>query len=326
MLVTLAGLCLAAMVVSLSIANRSAREARATIFPIVREEEITRARRARIATGVTGVIAAIMAGAFFLSGQLPVPAFPPQQSPAEVVVIPESSAAGTQVLSAPTETPLPPTAVLATQTSSGVVLVTTQPPANSTTPASAIPTLLPPTFTLTAAPSATATRVPASPTPAGSPVAAPAGAQIGPIDFARQVSSRREAVSPTTVFSDTVSRVYAVFPYDGMRDGLQWTQVWYFNDVEFNRGEETWAWGSADRSYVFARLVGAGNYRLELYVNDDLLASGNFTVQGPVAIGGPTTAQSSGTLESPGTPETSETPESQETPESLETPESPGSP
>ena len=40
LLVILAGLSLAAMVVSLTIANRSAREARSTIFPIVREEEI----------------------------------------------------------------------------------------------------------------------------------------------------------------------------------------------------------------------------------------------------------------------------------------------
>jgi hypothetical protein len=156
--------------------------------------------------------------------------------------------------------------------------------------------------------------------------------EIGPIDFAVQVTNRREAVSPTTVFSDTVSRVYAAFPYNGMRDGLTWTHVWYFNGVEFNRGEETWRWGSADRSYVFTRLVGAGNYRLELYVNDDLLASGNFTVQGPVAIGGPTTPQdtetldSLGTPEGPGAPESSETPESQDTPESLGTPESPGSP
>jgi hypothetical protein len=60
LLVILAGLSLAAMVVSITIANRSAREARSTIFPIVREEETVRARRARIATSVTGVIAAIM--------------------------------------------------------------------------------------------------------------------------------------------------------------------------------------------------------------------------------------------------------------------------
>jgi hypothetical protein len=77
-----------------------------------------------------------------------------------------------------------------------------------------------------------------------------------------------------------------------MRNGLDWTQVWYFNDIEFSRGEDSWEWGSTDRSYIFTKLVGPGDYRLELYVNDDLLTSGEFTVRGPVAIGGPETSES----------------------------------
>ena len=109
LLVILAGLSLAAMVVSLTIASRSAREARSTIFPIVREEETVRARRARIATSVTGVIAAIMAGAFFLSGQLPSPSVVFQQAPAEAIAVVESPVAETEVPLAPTETPLLPT-------------------------------------------------------------------------------------------------------------------------------------------------------------------------------------------------------------------------
>src|SRR3990172_8522044 len=82
LLVTLAGLSLAAMVVSMIVAQRAAREARSTIFPIVREEETTRARRARILSSLTGVIAAILAGAFFLSGQLPSSMIPPFMIPA----------------------------------------------------------------------------------------------------------------------------------------------------------------------------------------------------------------------------------------------------
>jgi hypothetical protein len=124
---------------------------------------------------------------------------------------------------------------------------------------------------------------------------------MGPIAFASQVTDRREPTNAATVFSDTVRRVYATFPYNGMRNGLDWTQVWYFNDAEFSRDEENWEWGSTDRSYVFTKPVGAGDYRLELYVNDDLVASGEFTVRGPVAIGGP---------ETPENPEPSETPES----------------
>jgi hypothetical protein len=318
LLVILAGLSLAIMVISISIANRSAREARSTIFPIVREEETIRARRARIATSVTGVIAAIMAGAFFLSGQLPSLSIPIPTLPAELVAIVESPATEEVTPATPTNTPtetsIPPTEEQ-TPTPTQVALATDQPsadetPSPPTTSTLVLPTLTPtPTIpTPTLAGSATPTPIPPSPTLAGSPIPAPASVQLGPIAFTTQISERREPISPTTVFSDTVSRVYAAFPYTGMRNGLTWTQIWYFDDVEFSRGEESWEWGSADRSFVFTNLVGSGDYRLELYVNDDLVASGAFRVRGPIAVGGPETRESPGTPESPGGTETPESP------------------
>lgn len=327
LLVILAGLSLAVMVVSITIANRSAREARSTIFPIVREEETVRARRARIVSSVMGVIAAIMAGAFFLSGQLPSPSIPGPQLLAEIVPVVEPPAAGTEIRVAPTETPVPPTGEQLTSPPSQVATATDQPATDATLRAKATPTPVSPTLTPvppspspTLAPSATRTSVSPSPTTTGALVPAPASVQLGPIAFTTQVGDRREPVGPTAVFSDTVNRVYAAFPYSGMRNGLTWTQVWYFNDVEFSRGEETWEWGSADRSYVFTKPVGAGNYRLELYVNDDLVASGAFTVRGPVAVGGPETLESQGTPETPESPEAPGTPES---PEGTATAESP---
>jgi hypothetical protein len=149
---------------------------------------------------------------------------------------------------------------------------------------------------------------------------------MGPIAFTSRISDRREPISPTTVFSDSVNRVYATFPYSGMQDGVNWTHIWYFNGLEYNRSREAWQWGNADRSYLFTRLVGAGNYRLEIYVNDNLLASGEFQVQGPIAIGGP---KSTEPLEGPVTlgdqasPQGQETAEIQTTPPDQETPESP---
>ncbi len=72
-LVILASLNLLAMVVFLVVATRSAREVRATIFPIVREEGTMRMWRARAAATVAGVVAALMAGAFVLSERVNVP-------------------------------------------------------------------------------------------------------------------------------------------------------------------------------------------------------------------------------------------------------------
>ncbi len=292
LLVILAGLNLAIMTVSITIANRSAREARSTIFPIVREEETVRARRARITTSVTGVIAAIMAGAFFLSGQLPSPVIAPQQAPAEVVAIAETPTAEIEAPPAATETPLPPADEQVVPTSDQLALVTDQPPTVEASPLPATNTPVPPTPVPTLEPSVTSTPVPPSPTPSGTAVSAPDSVKMGPIAFAPQVTDRREPISPTTVFSDTLSRVYASFTYSGMRNGLAWTQVWYFNGAEFSRDEGSWEWGSTDRSFVFTKLVGPGDYRLELYVNDDLLSGGEFTVRGPVALGGPETSES----------------------------------
>jgi hypothetical protein len=123
-------------------------------------------------------------------------------------------------------------------------------------------------------------------TPKGSPVPAPAGVEIGPIEFSLEIDDRRAAVNPSTVFSDTTRRVYAVFPFSGMEKGLSWTQVWYFNGSEIIRDQAEWQWGIEDRSYVFVNLIGAGEYRLELYVNDELQASGKFTVRRATAISG----------------------------------------
>ena len=186
------------------------------------------------------------------------------------------------------------------------LLPSVQPPPEAAT-ALPVATVAPATASLTSTEAISDTPTPAPPsptsggeTPASPPPAAsveplqdnavtplPPGAQIGPIAFSTQVTARRQAISPTTVFSDTVNRIYAVFPYHGMRDGMAWSQVWYFNGVEFNRGQDTWNWGATDLSYVFTKVVGVGTYRLELYVNNTLLSSGEFAVQGPAAIGGP---------------------------------------
>jgi hypothetical protein len=336
LLVILAGLSLAIMVVSLSVANRAAREARSTIFPIVREEEMTRARRARIASSLTGVISLMMALAFFLSGQLPAPAFPAQPRPTQAIAIAPSLVPATATPAVPTEIPNSPTEAQAAPTSSQVRLVATftLPPASPTAVPSATSTPRPATSTSTPASSATPTPVPQTPTPTAPPATAPVSAQMGPITFSTRITDKRQAVSPASDFSDSIDRVYATFPYSGMQDGLNWTQVWYYNGTEYSRGENRWEWGNADRSYIFTRLVGAGTYRLELYVNDDLLASAEFTVQGPIAIGGPQSPEtpesrvSQENPESEGSPTTTETPATvenparQENPATLETPAS----
>lgn len=314
-LLVLAGCSLFVMLICFAVAARAAREARATIFPIVREEETLRMWRARAAASVAGVLAATMAGAFFLSQRLLPPVVslssaPPGEvsAPATGEVLaavlpsatpsltPEPTVAPTQEVSSPTPlpdtpsaTPLPPTPTSPAEMATARPLPPTATPIPPSPTATASPTPVP-ADTPTPSPTATSAVSPismeATPTPApAEPI--PDDVKFGPITFAAGINDQLEPINPTRVFSETVKRVYAVFPFEGMRRGLNWTQVWYFNGLVFLRDQSAWEWGTAATSYVFTKPRGAGTYRLELYVNDTLVASGSFVIQGPAAIGGP---------------------------------------
>ena len=292
LLVIAAGLSLAVMVVLLTLAAHSARESRSTIFPIVREEELSRTRRARVGGVFAGVIATVLAGAFFAAGQLP-EAGPmvvgtDRATDAELALADNAGATDSveQVKVDETSVPAVPTVVSPEKNPTGE-----SEPAHTALPPTATATEMMPSPTLpvtdTPSPASTPTPVPPSPTPPGTPTPAPEGVAMGPITFATEIDARRNPVTPASIFSEGLDRIYAVFPYNGMQKGLAWTQVWYFNGVEFTRDEASWEWGQADRSYVFIRPVGAGDYRLELFINDELMSSAEFTVLGPTAIGGP---------------------------------------
>jgi len=297
------------MFLLLGVASRSISEARSSIFPIVREEGWARARRARFGAAIAALIAIGAASGFFgyaqpilldlrinlseeatrlaemLTAKLPA-------AQTDVIqTVPSSRQAENEQT---TGTIIPTFTLAAPSTVITPAATPTQPDPTATI--SPTPTLTPsptvmlqrptPTPTSRASPVPTPSATP-SPIPERSPVPPPPNATMGPITFAVEIDGRRMPVNPTQVFSSTMKRIYAVFPFSGMREGVPWTQVWYYNGLEFAREEGTWEWGSQDRSYIFVKPVGAGTYRLELYVSSKLLASGEFTVLGPTAVGGP---------------------------------------
>jgi hypothetical protein len=102
---------------------------------------------------------------------------------------------------------------------------------------------------------------------------------MGPIQFATEISSQNEAINPDDRFSEGVNTVYAVFPYEGMQDGVDFKVVWYQNGQELWRDENEWQWGDEARFYSFINTPGEGLYKLELHVNDSILATGLFEVR-----------------------------------------------
>ncbi len=75
----------------------------------------------------------------------------------------------------------------------------------------------------------------------------------------------------------------ARFVYANMIDGSTWTTIWYFNDAEVARAEDTWEFGANGSNVVNLRPQGGlfpGKYRLELYINNALSATADFIVAG----------------------------------------------
>ena len=102
---------------------------------------------------------------------------------------------------------------------------------------------------------------------------------MGPIQFAADITADIEAINPVSVFPRDAEAVYAVYPFNGMEKGLDFTAVWYKNGVELVRDESEWQFGDEARSYSFMVPRGVGLYKLELYVNDSILATSLFEIR-----------------------------------------------
>ncbi len=289
-LLLLAALSAGATVIAAIIAFRSQREASSAIFPIVREEERNRAQRARISIFVWIAVTALFIGGWLgtlrLSGSAESAAGPAEASPTTAAVIeaqptPEPASTATPVIE-PTATAAPlqnqePTSAPPTDTPLPAATDTPLPPATATAtppPATATNTPLPPTATPTATATSTPTRVPLP----GERIPAPAGVRVGPIQFTAELDSEQSPVNPTTTFSDGLAQVYGVFSFRGLDEGLPFKIIWYKNGAEIARDEGQWEWGQQGQSFVFLSPKGPGLYKLELWINDTVVATKLFEI------------------------------------------------
>lgn len=298
-LLLLAALSAGATVIAAIIAFRSQREASSAIFPIVREEERNRAQRARISIFVWIAVTALFIGGWLgtlrLSGSAESAAGPAEASPTAAAVIeaqptPAPASTATPVLEPtataaplqnqePTSAPptdTPPPAATDTPVPSATATATPPPTATATNtntplPPSATPL---PSATPTATPTSTPTRVPLP----GERVPAPAGVRVGPIQFSAELDSEQSPVNPATTFTDGLAQVYGVFSFKGLEEGLPFKIIWYKNGAEIARDEGQWEWGRQGQSFVFLSPKGPGLYKLELWVNDTVVATKLFEI------------------------------------------------
>lgn len=302
-LLILAAVSIGATVIAILIAIRSAREARSAIFPIVREEETVRARRARVAIFALSALTALFLGGWLATLRLPIfnPGPPvaeaPATQPAEPTAIVFATVTPTPGEAAPAAAPTQPppanptappvaTSTLAPAvpaTAAAIVEISpTQPPVPTPilpTATAIPPTPLPPTATSTPLPPTATSPVFAVIPTSGPRTPAPPGVKMGPIQFASKITPDIEAIDARNLFPQGIKAVYAVYPYSGMVNGVNFAAVWYQNGTELWRDEQVWRWGSAANFYSFLNPPGDGLYKLDLYVNDTIVASGLFEIR-----------------------------------------------
>ncbi len=267
-----AALFIAATALAVVIAVRALREQRVTIFPLVREAEGIKAKRAGLAGGLFLVLAAVTLGGWVAT----------QQNPENVLVAREA----TRQASIAKQTQ--PTATLRNNISRrDQILPTAAPTSVSTAPLSPTATITLPAPQIAGSTAIITPEPTINPTPLPAPtnlpataeaVSAPPGISLGPISFALDVTDRREAIDPTAVFDNRTDRIYAVFHYRGMKNGLPFSIVWYYQNQEIARDEYEWKWGNTDNSFAYIKPVGPGTYRVELKVGDTVLATNSFEI------------------------------------------------
>lgn len=143
---------------------------------------------------------------------------------------------------------------------------------------------LTPETTTTFTPSPTAPFIKEEPT--ASPTSTPGKPEIGSIVFALNVMNDTEPVDAASSFEAGITKVHAVFEYSNLSGDDVWERVWSLDGTEMLRSTENWG---SDRSGTFDYFLDAGDdplppglWQLDLYLNDELLSSGSFTIQSAV--------------------------------------------
>lgn len=101
--------------------------------------------------------------------------------------------------------------------------------------------------------------------------------------FSEGISDDEAPTEPSYLLPSGITEVYAFFDYENMRDGASWSRVWTYQGRELARGSATWDAGASGSSWIGLSAdapLDPGTYRLEIYVEDSLVAASNFVLAG----------------------------------------------
>lgn len=109
---------------------------------------------------------------------------------------------------------------------------------------------------------------------------------IADLSFTTEIDEQYRPITTRSLFGEGFFTLYATFAYDKMADGMEWSWVWRFDGEVIDGGNQLWAYGNDGPGYVYLSPeegFSEGEYSLEIWVNDQLIAQKAMTITGSAA-------------------------------------------
>ncbi|MBN2085062.1 MAG: hypothetical protein JW748_07530 [Anaerolineales bacterium] len=107
---------------------------------------------------------------------------------------------------------------------------------------------------------------------------------VGALIFAKSITPDLQPVTPGTSFQNPIQKIYVVYPYKNVNDGVEWTIIWYKNGELFGWNSKPWyggpegigvsSWSMAPEYFPHAA------YEVQIFVGGEWKQSGLFWITG----------------------------------------------
>ena len=130
---------------------------------------------------------------------------------------------------------------------------------------------------------------------------------FGNITFALGASEAYDPIEAGLSFTEGITEIHAIFDYSGMSGDYTWQRIWYLDGNEILNTSAEWSGDERGRFDYFIDAGGdplsPGEWELELYVQNELMASGSFIIEPDesqaIAQAGTATAEAETEAETP---------------------------
>jgi Tol biopolymer transport system component len=130
-----------------------------------------------------------------------------------------------------------------------------------------------------------------TPTPTPEPLSPKTAPVVGPIVFATDVTDDNQPIGVDDTFPEDIEEIHAVFDYEGMSSDVIWERRWYQDGEDVSGGSGAWD-GTESGTFDLGLTgggepLGAGEWKLEIYVNGELAQTGEFTIESGTEVVAP---------------------------------------